>query len=476
VTRIREYFKKSSLNVEYIVITILLISAFLPKTFLPYITVTVTGIIYLIIFRKNFKDRPYLYFMIILIFISLASWFYNFFVIKDIYLFGLFLWWLTYLLPFLVIILVSTLSHKVDINRVLNIYIYILLFEFFIIVLQAVENNKFYGDHIKGTCWDAHTLSVHFTIGALLVTGRLFDKRRKNIKLNLLYLFIFYTGLIMTANKTQIILLFIILISFFLFNLLREIFARKNFKEYFKYIIAIIGILVIVLITVTQTYLYRGIVASYEKNVENVEKIEEEYDIENWPYIERWGGKLYSYKVALTKIPGEINLFFGYGPSTYTSRSSSTFGLVRLSSYISNSLLPKFGLSEERIKSLEKYYKMEDSELYAKYVGKIRYKSTINVPMTSVISIWAELGLSGLIFFTVFFVYLFIRLRNARRILIKQEKSGYLILNQYSVLLLVYFIINLFYLNYWEYPEMVIPVMTFVILSSAYGKSIKVSA
>ena len=39
-----------------------------------------------------------------------------------------------------------------------------------------------------------------------------------------------------------------------------------------------------------------------------------------------------------------------------------------------------------------------------------------------------------------------------------------------SVLLLVYFIINLFYLNYWEYPEMVIPIMTFCILSMRYKK------
>ncbi|MBA7567217.1 hypothetical protein ES708_08926 [subsurface metagenome] len=93
--------------------------------------------------------------------------------------------------------------------------------------------------------------------------------------------------------------------------------------------------------------------------------------------------------------------------------------------------------------------------------------------MASIVSIWVELGLLGLCFFIFFFVYLFIRLRNAQRNQIKQKNFNYSILNQYSVLLLVYFIINLFYLNYWEYPEMVIPVMTFVILSSTYNKKNK---
>lgn len=41
--------KKNFINLEYAIITILLISAFLLRTYLSYITVTITGVVYLIL-------------------------------------------------------------------------------------------------------------------------------------------------------------------------------------------------------------------------------------------------------------------------------------------------------------------------------------------------------------------------------------------------------------------------------------------
>jgi len=204
-------------------------------------------------------------------------------------------------------------------------------------------------------------------------------------------------------------------------------------------------------------------------NIEKVEEIEKNYDVEDWASRERWGGKIYSYKVAFLDVPKEINFISGYGPSTYTSRASE-LRMTKMNYYFINAMAPKLNLSEDRTQSIVEFLNKESSRVFEKYVSKIRFRSTLNAPMASVISIWVEIGVLGLGFFIFFFTYLFIRLRNARRNQIKDRDFSYLILNQYSVLLLIFFIINLFYLNYWEYPEMVIPIMTFVVLSSTYNK------
>jgi hypothetical protein len=199
-------------------------------------------------------------------------------------------------------------------------------------------------------------------------------------------------------------------------------------------------------------------------NLENAEKIEEEYDIEDWKYKERWGGKIYSYRVAFFEIPKEINFLTGYGPSSYTSRASEFIG-KKLSYYLGDSIAPRLNLSDEQIGKINTIIGEGRGRIFQKYAHKIRFRSTLNAPMTSVISIWVEIGMIGMFFFILFFIYLFIRLRNNRRVLRENENHDYYILNKSSVILLVYLIINLFYLNYWEYPEFIIPVMTFVLLS-----------
>lgn len=468
--KIKEYLKKSTLNVEYFIITILLISAFLPRTYLPYITVIITGIIYLIISRKNFYGKQYLYFAIGLIALSIISWLYNFFVYKDIDFLGLMLWWLTYLFPFLVLILVSSLSFKVDIRKVVKIYIYILLFEFFIIFFQAIQGNKLWGDFATGTCWNAHALGIHFAIGIIITLSEVFQKDNKKIGITLFFLLILYQGLIITAYKAQIVILLPILVLFFFYKLIRKIIIyKKQVKKYIRYIFTFVAVLLVSIITVMFTYILGDTQDIVRLNIENVGEIEENYDVEDWPSRERWGGKIYSYKVAFLDVPKEINYISGYGPSTYTSRASE-FRMKKMNYYLINVIAPKLNLSEDKTQSIVDFFRKESSKVFEKYLGKIRFRSTLNAPMASVISIWVEIGVLGLGFFIFFFTYLFIRLRNARRNQIRRKDFSYSILNQYSVLLLVYLIINLFYLNYWEYPEMIIPIMTFVVLSSTYNK------
>jgi len=462
--------KKTFINLEYITIIILLVSAFLPRTYLPYIIVTVTGVTYLIISRKHFYGKQYLYFAVGLLGLSIISWLYNFFIYKEVSVFGLFFWWITYLFPFLVLILVSSLSFKVNIKKVLRIYICILLFEFFIIFFQAIQQNRLWGDFATGTCWDAHALGMHFVIGIIIALSEVFDRNNKNLGITLFFLLIFYLGLIITAYKVQIVILLFILVLFFFYKLIKTIVLyKKQVRKYLRYIFTFTAVLLITVITVMYTYILSDTEYVARLNIEHVGEIEENYNIEDWETRERWGGKIYSYKVAFLEIPKEINFILGYGPSTYTSRASE-YSMGKLSYYISSSLAPKLHLSDSTIEELKGFLCGEYSSIYMEHLRKVRYRSTLNAPMASIISIWVEVGFLGLGFFIMFFTYLFIRLKNARRIQLKNKDFDYLILNQYSVLLLIFLLINLFYLNYWEYPEIIIPVMTFVVLSSTYNK------
>jgi O-antigen ligase len=90
-----------------------------------------------------------------------------------------------------------------------------------------------------------------------------------------------------------------------------------------------------------------------------------------------------------------------------------------------------------------------------------------------VISIWVELGILGMAFFIWFFAYLFIRLKRVnmqRRVMGDCYPLFYK--NDFMVLLLILLIFNIFYFNYWEYPEMIVPIMTFVIISITGKKQI----
>ena len=106
------YLKKNSINLNFILLCVLLISSLLPKTYLPYILAAILGVFSFIYFRKNPVERQFIYFFIAIFIISIISWLYNFFVYKDIDLLGLVIWWLIDLFPFFIIIL----THNNDLT------------------------------------------------------------------------------------------------------------------------------------------------------------------------------------------------------------------------------------------------------------------------------------------------------------------------------------------------------------------------
>ncbi|MBA7567216.1 hypothetical protein ES708_08925 [subsurface metagenome] len=274
--------------------------------------------------------------------------------------------------------MVSSLSFKVDIRKVLKIYIYILLFEFFIIFFQAIQENKLWGDFATGTCWDAHALGIHFAIGIIIVLSEIFQKDNKNIGITLFFLLIFYLGLIITAYKAQIVILLPILVLFFFYKLIRKIILyRRQVQKYIRYISTFIVVLLVSIATVMFTYILSDTQSVVRLNIENVDKIEENYDIEDWPSRERWGGKIYSYKVSFLDVPKEINFISGYGPSTYTSRASE-FRMKKMNYYLINVIGPRLNLSEDKTQSIVDFFSKGSSKIFEKYLSKIRFRSTLN--------------------------------------------------------------------------------------------------
>ncbi|MBN2073493.1 MAG: hypothetical protein JW770_06085 [Actinobacteria bacterium] len=400
---------------------------------------------------------------------SAVSWLYNFFVYHDADILGLAIWWLTNLFPFFVILLIIRLDDNVDKDKLVDFYRYILLIEFLIIIIQSAQENVFYGDHASGTCYDAHVLAVHFSIGIILTLGRIFTDKNKRYGINFLVLFIFYTGTIITAFKANTVFLFIILIVFFLYQLIKKIVIyKKSIRKYLIILISLLLIIVVGLITLTQTYMLRDMKAATEMTTDKISTIQEEYDTENWISLERWGGKIYAYYVSFLKVPAEINFVSGYGPATYTSRAAQ-YRMRKMTYYAEKILGDRFGLPEEKVADITGYFEPRISRIYDKYLFKIRFNSTINAPLTSVISIWVELGILGIAFFIFFFVYLFLRLKRANKLRGSPQQPLFYE-NDFYALLIVLLIFNMFYYNYWEYPEMVIPVMTFIFLTSNYNK------
>jgi len=251
--RLSKYLKKNSINLNFILLCLLLAFSFLPKTYLPYIFVVIMGIFSFIYFKRNPYEKIYYYFLLAIFVLSLISWFYNFFVYRDIDIIGLVIWWLTNLFPFFVIILVIRLDRDINTEKLIDFYRFILLSQFLFIVLQSTVKNAFYGDHATGTCFDAHVLAVHFSIGIILTLARIFTGENKRHLADFLMIFIFYTGLIMTAFKANIVFIFIILSLFFLYHLIKKaIKYRRNIKKYTCVFVAFILIIIIGVITLRQ--------------------------------------------------------------------------------------------------------------------------------------------------------------------------------------------------------------------------------
>lgn len=434
-------------NIAEKICALILISTFLPQIYAPYLAIGL-AFLYIFITRRQLRGKTWLVFMaVLLIWVSISSG-YNLFSNDQADPWGFLLWSGTFLFPLFVMIAFSTLKPSVKRNYLINLYLVIILCEFIIIVITGVFRRSFLlADAAKGTCRDSHILGLHFALGIIILTNKIafgtFSSSRSKRK-HLLYLLILWVGLIMTESASQLGLLIITLVLFYFF----EFIMKKRYKR--KHLVTAVGVVIITIFLMTSTSLpkklsgknisisrFHSIIGGL-RNIDNIQAT-------------KIGAKFYSYRIMLTDIPQYVNFILGTGPATYTSRAAQ----IRMPE-IAVHRLP-FEIPQYRSRVFDKFI----SPIY--YVGDKNFFTaswgTFSSPMTAVISVCVELGIVGAIIFMLFFLTLFKRSKSLLRKAFKQkdyQEVVYLKGQQYAI---VFFILDLFYLNYWEYPEITIPVL-----------------
>ncbi len=422
-------------------IYLFILSTFLPVFYAPYLVLGL-GILYLftilLIGKKiTITNGKILFFGLVLFLWASISWVYNNFVGNSDFL-ALFLWASTYLFPFFIMLFVSLKHNMLEFDRAFEFYKKILLLQFVLGIFQAISMKDFAGDHIKGTCIDSHILGIHYAIATIIIFTRLmYLSNRKD----LLYFAVYLIGMVMTGYTSNVVFLFGILI-------LISLVKTKMFTKLSKASLLLIFLAPIIGIGFSKVK-HHGL--EYVKY--GISEI-----LRNWTNLEesKLLGKIYSYKVSFIDIPREINIFFGYGPGTYTSRASQ----IRIPEYSATKLPIKIGTFKTEL--FEKYItpwyvKGEDAPIRGASWG------TMASPMTSVVSTWVELGIIGFLIFIFLFYHLFLQL-NKKIKMLKICTSYNFVYSKSCLYLLLFFIIELLYLNYWEYPQITIPVFTFCIL------------
>ena len=82
-------------------------------------------------------------------------------------------------------------------------------------------------------------------------------------------------------------------------------------------------------------------------------------------------------------------------------------------------------------------------------------------PMTSISTIGVELGYIGLIIFFLLILSMFLNILS-KIIKLKHKNSTYLFFSISTLVIFLIFFLDLFYLNYWEYPPNDFPCILYV--------------
>jgi hypothetical protein len=432
------------INITEILLKLFMLSVFTPLFYFPYVIAVLLWsyvVLKLIIIRKlSFYKCTKDLLILGLVFIigAVISWAYNY-NIGNVDFWSIFFWLINYSFPLWVIFFISLRNTNLDFEKMFHLYEKILVLEFCIGIVQALLFKDFAGDHIKGTCMDSHTLGLQYAIALIVLFIRILYLRKRN---DAFYFFIFLIGMIMTGYTSNMVFLILVLLLIFFDK--TEFFTKISVKTVSLSFILLLSALFFLTMTKKHglDYVLYGI-NSLKTNLENIEKT---------PLL----GKIYSYKLAFKEITKEIDIIFGLGPASYTSRAAQMRNpdvatrklFIDIPSY-KNKIFEKY--------IIENFYKGE--------YGLKKYSwGTLASPMTSIISTWVELGIIGMFLFVLFFWRLFkVISRKIKLSIISKDIEFFLRLKAIKFIL-VFFIIDLFYLNYWEYPQMTIPVFVFYFL------------
>jgi hypothetical protein len=430
------------INIIEILLKLFMLSVFTPLFYFPYVIAVLLWsyvVLKLIIIRKlSFYKGTKDLLILGLVFIiwAVISWAYNFF-IGNVDFWSIFFWLITYSFPLWVIFFISLRNTNLDFEKMFHLYKKILVLEFCIGIVQALLFKEFAGDYIKGTCIDSHTLGLQYAIALIVLFIRILYSRKSN---DAFYFFIFLIGIVMTGYTSNIVLLMLLFLLIFFSK--TKFFIKISVRTFSK----VFAVIVLSFVFLTVTNLLDYIVYGVDTWITNLKKGKET------PLL--W--KVYSYELAFKEIPKEINIIFGLGPGSYTSRASQ----MRNPDVASRKLfidIPSYKNKIFKKYIIENFYNID-------YGLKTLSWGTLASPMTSITSTWVELGIIGMFLFMFFLWWLFEVINRKIKLSITTEDTEFFLRLKSVKFILLFFILDLFYLNYWEYPQMTIPVFVFYIL------------
>jgi len=439
------------ISISRILLKLLIISVFTPLFYFPYLIAILWWYYIMLKFVIEGKlvfpteNKNLLILGLIFIIWAVISWIYNY-ISNNVDLWSILLWLITYSFPLLVIFFMSLKNANfLNFEKLFSFYKKILLLQFCIGIGQAILFKELAGDHIKGTCMDSHTLGLQYAIALIVLFTKILYLRKTH---DIFYFFIFLVGMIMTGYTSNIVFISIILLLIFFDK--TKFFTKISAKTVSMVVMLFLCFFIFLVAAKKHglDYILYG-VNTFKTNFKN---------IENTPLL----GKIYSYQLAFKEIPEEINIIFGLGPASYTSRASQ----IR-NPDVATKKLP-IDIPPKRARIFEKY--IVETFYKSEYGLKTYSWGTLASPMTSIISTWVELGIIGMVLFVFFFWLLFKIINKKIKLSVILKDTEFFLRLKAVKFILLFFIIDLFYLNYWEYPQMTIPVFIFYLLGIKYVK------
>jgi hypothetical protein len=346
-------------------------------------------------------------------------------------------WLFSYAPPLILILILQTYSKSVEFIKIYKFYKLWVYFESFLMIISAVKHARYVvGDPATGTVGDANWVAFHICVVLIYEISKFITLwKQKEITINngfkkISGIIYFFTILLIPESTANLGFLMIVLGVAFVVEF---VISNINFIR----ILILATSISLGFYLISKSFVYQRIDDAVEQlSTSNISKN---------PYL----SKVYIYsKLFNGEIYSNTSWVLGSGPSTFTSRSS----VMRM--------------PDERVNEFPLELPYFKSDLFKKYISPIyagwrktrESHGNFASPQTSVISIAVELGIAGCLCFFALFYFIFKRINSLN------FSANEIHLKIFAFYLSLFYLINLFHLNFWEYPIITFTYLVFLFL------------
>ncbi|MGB3947399.1 MAG: hypothetical protein WBM13_05425 [Bacteroidia bacterium] len=425
-----------SISLKYLPWYVLISSVFFSSIFIQYAALLFFLVAFFGSNKPVIKINAFFIVVISLLIVSFASYLYNLInQLADVY--TILFWLFSYVPPLVLILILQTYSKGVDFIKIYKFYKLWVYLESFLMIFSAIKHGRYVvGDPATGTVGDANWVAFHICVVLIYEISKFITLwKQKEITLKngfkkISVIIYFFVILLIPESTANLGFLMIVLGVAFVVEF---VVSNINFTR-----ILILSISIsLSFYLISQSFVYKRIDDAIEQlSTSNISKN---------PYL----SKVYIYtKLINGEIYSNTNWLLGSGPATFTSRSS----VMRMPDERVN----EFPLELPYFKSY--LFKKYISPIYAGWRQTRESHGNFASPQTSVISIAVELGVAGCLCVFALFYYIFKRIS---KLVFSDDK---IYLKKFVFYLSLFYLINLFHLNFWEYPIITFTYFIFLFL------------